>query len=344
MFFREAADIISQTLNPPLKTRQSASRQNSENDILVENWESLSAAFFEPVGEPTIIAYCYEEDLQLGDELPWWVNQFPSYSSSWMSELVPQLVPYVWHQRAPYNNQVPVYTNIDGQIVRAPIGCVALAMGTVMAYHRYPLQYDWMAITSYGSIPATPIKTPQKAVSKMLLDVANTVNTRWSIAGDGSGAGSVEGSPQVVGDLIKDGLQQLGYSSDVVENTSSSNLLDPVVLKENLQQGLPVIICSRGSSGGHAWVADGLISRNRYMDYSGWANYDIVGQRPGSHSVFIRERQEQVAIQIHYVWGWTNGQGNGWYYSFKPMNVTRDDITFTRYAKIMCANIKPTIK
>jgi hypothetical protein len=117
---------------------------------------------------------------------------------------------------------------------RAPIGCVAVAMGQVMYYHQSPSRYNW-------SIMPTDVGSTE--TSTMLYDAALSVNMHW---------GSCDGSWAWFSN-IEEGLEDdFGYSA----TTAPYNF---ATVFTNISFGSPVILgADRSLLQGHAWAASGV--------------------------------------------------------------------------------------
>ncbi len=99
------------------------------------------------------------------------------------------------------------------------------------------------------------------------------------------------------------------------------------------------MMMANGTSGGHAFVIDGIMIRKKYAYNPGWANYDVINDTPGRFDVYYIVQREKQAQQLHCLWGWTGGQGNGWYYRLTPID-TSSPVSFVGYNKAMYS-IKP---
>ena len=61
-------------------------------------------------------------------------------------------VPTKWGQGNPYNNLKAKPRESQNFL----IGCYTIAIGQIMAYHKYPATYNWDLLTATETIPATP--------------------------------------------------------------------------------------------------------------------------------------------------------------------------------------------
>lgn len=74
-----------------------------------------------------------------------------------------------WDQGCGFNQLFP---NMScGQCGHTYVGCVAIAMGQIMYYHRWPLNYDWSLMENDNGT---------YSASRMLIDVAASVNMHYA--------------------------------------------------------------------------------------------------------------------------------------------------------------------
>lgn len=154
-----------------------------------------------------------------------------------------------WNQRDPYNSQCPIYGK-DSTVV----GCVALAMGQICSYHKWPQSlnghtYDWNEMLK---------KSSHKYVSDIgLYDIAHLLHNigvlvKMNYGKDASGATN----PNALA-----GFKELGYSK-----VKFGDLLVPQCIAYLNDEG-PIYISGRSNRGGHAWVVDGYDNYSNAYDY-----------------------------------------------------------------------------
>ncbi|WP_437669129.1 C10 family peptidase [Sorangium sp. So ce131] len=151
-----------------------------------------------------------------------------------------------WHQGCGYNDEAP--TASGGPCGRAWAGCVAVAMGQIMKYHRYPGGYDWAAM---------PDSSGSAETSRLLRSVGDRVGMHYGASGSGASMSDVD-----------DALEDLGYST-------SARLVDFSfsTVKQEIDANRPVIMSGTRdcdflgfpTCGGHAWVVDGY-EENYYCE------------------------------------------------------------------------------
>ncbi len=189
--------------------------------------------------------------------------------------VAPLLSPFQqnWDQRSPYNIYCPV---ING--VTAPVGCTAVAVGQIMAYHEWPESYgeytfDWDTINSGNDY---------NSLARFLRLLGNPENLNMTYKQTSSGAVLIENAQRT--------FINMGYE-DPGEMQNFSALYVTTRLSSSDNRG-PVLCRGRDTSaGGHAWVIDGYLqykystdSMTYYGDYL-----------------------------YHCVWGW-GGKCNGYFY------------------------------
>lgn len=189
-----------------------------------------------------------------------------------------------WHQHSPFNDRV--HSVLNGP---TPAGCVAVALGQIMAYNEYPSISDYFNNTD---ITWDDIKTVcpkddrgnsgtykgQTGAGYLMALVGSLCNmlytTEWAFATPEAARGC---------------LAYLGYN-----NVNKKNYYDLTSITEMLDNGKPVFIGALPSwhnTEGHAWVIDGYRKQRRTVN--------------GSY---------EYRTYLHCNWGW-NGNCNGYFLS-----------------------------
>ncbi|MCM1150863.1 MAG: C10 family peptidase [Alistipes sp.] len=189
-------------------------------------------------------------------------------------------------------------------------GCVAIAMGQIMAYYRYPTSitttYPNNGFTQhYGETIALDweklIVNPYcYQISAFIREIGQKVGMRYDNP-TSSGADRT---------AVLNGFKSFGYSC---ASNLSSYAIAPI--RTSLNEKRPVYV--RGTDpveGGHAWVADGYIYTRKGTEY-----YELRIVDDG-----IRQYRDYVLVSstvvttdlVHYNWGW-DGNFNGY---FAPVN------------------------
>jgi len=206
-----------------------------------------------------------------------------------------------WHQRSPFNQFVP-----DDNGEHHAAGCVALAVSRVMAYCRYPENYcDWDAANCVYTYVANNTGTytffngsfiEQRIVAQLISDVGDGCYTNYDYWGSTGSFSTPE--------KAKDFMNRIGYTATKHKRYDKS---DEQRIYDNLLAGKPVLLSAiSGVTGGHMWVIDGMIDRQR----------EIKKVKNGS----VESTKTESQLLYHCSWGWRNGKGDGYYISgiFSP--------------------------
>jgi hypothetical protein len=191
----------------------------------------------------------------------------------------PLLTTY-WHQNAPYGNDCP---NGIG-------GCAPLAAAQIMAYHKYPEQFDghiynWDAMTAIPEL--SPGSTGAIAAAELIYDIAKAagaVYNTWTT--------DIYTTHQ-----IRNAIWFFSY------NCSEPLSYDEESIMGDINDEQPILITGFDNRGeGHAWVIDGYNRRNviytyYYMD---------------APTVVYDTRVHTISTFFHCNLGW-GGDSNGYY-------------------------------
>lgn len=224
---------------------------------------------------------------ELPDIPKWPFKPIPNYVS---------LMKTTWHQDAPYNSQCPL---ISGR--RAKVGCVALALGQILAYNKkmynvgpdkiVPMNGLVTADNTYypqWPIITKAIETPEPAgsylyqIQQYLSAIGRAVGMEYGVTE------SLASSEKNVPEFLKKipGYTDVAYKKATIEEISTQ-------LRFN-----EVPVYARGVNNGvqHAWVIDGWEKRTEWSGVGG----GIIGDTP---------------TEVDYVYcrfGFVNGQHDGW--------------------------------
>ena len=208
-----------------------------------------------------------------------------------------------WCQDFPFNNQLPL---VGGQ--RALVGCVAVAVGQIMAFHRHPAHYDWNTILSQGGWST--------ATQLFLRDVAVAVRTNFGTADTGGSSSNINNAASA--------LRNFGYSSAInIVNHSHSHI------RAQLTQNQPIYmrgdrrVANTGEKRGHAWVCDGFRTTHTYTYVFLWLPASWNGEFGKVHSITT---YETFWASYHMNWGW-GGWLNGWFISGN-VNANHNDLDY----------------
>lgn len=149
------------------------------------------------------------------------------------------LVTTAWHQRSPYNIKINDVFGTDNSR-ELPAGCVAIATGQIMAFHKFPGNIPWSNI----------LGGDDTAVSNFVYDVAQGVDTDYGYSGSGANINDA-----------KSYLESKGYNVQKVNHSTG-------ITKASLTVGRPVYMRGEKSVGnGHAWVCDGYVEESTEITY-----------------------------------------------------------------------------
>ena len=214
--------------------------------------------------------------------------------------------PVKWNQNSPYNNYCPKENNQS-----TDAGCVATAVAQLMAIYRYPSYYngysfDWEAMTSspFGYNCST---VGQENIARLMQQLGLKENldmsygTSVNVGGSGSGA--------EMGHSVRT-LKNFGYS-----NGGKHEDYNTLTVAAELREGYSVFIggfshknvkrflginISTKYSGGHQWLAHGLLERRRELKH------------------YQEGKYLYSSYESHYYplcnWGWS-GYHDGYYLS-----------------------------
>lgn len=207
------------------------------------------------------------ESISLSGELP-----------VYLKSAVAPLLSTTWNQGCYYNAQCPPH--VEGECGFCYAGCVATAMGQVMKYHNYPpagfgsniygtgnysnIFVDFSQATyNWGAMPNS-ISSDNAEIAKVLYHLGVSVNMGY--APDGSGAVSADAA-----NALRDHFDYESYLfyNERDDYTNESFWLE--VLINDLKSRRPVYYSGHGTSGGHAFVCDGIDNSNKMHINWGWS-------------------------------------------------------------------------
>ena len=191
-----------------------------------------------------------------------------------------------WNQQPPYNAYCPVIDDTN-----TVVGCMAVAIGQIMAYHQYPVSvgsdtFNWAEINSGNN-------NDRLAYFFRILGNPENLNMTYRL----SESSSLKNNAQRT-------FENLGYNNP--GSYLDFNEEEIIALLEQGEAGLSgggsVYVDGRfsGEGYGHAWVIDGYLQYNKVQD-----NILIIPQD----------------ILFHCVWGFALGNNNGYYYWAKTETI-----------------------
>lgn len=180
-----------------------------------------------------------------------------------------------WNQGCYYNSYCPEH--VDGPCNHTLAGCVAVAMAQIMNYHKEPIHGTGQLnfnTSSFGHLVVDFESTTYRwdemedhlygensAVAELIYHCGVGVMTHYSPMVSTAGNAAALTAFQSFFDYPTTSLVQR------LETTDENWLL---LLKQNLDQHLPVYYSGRSSSGGHAFVCDGYDEDDMFHFNFGW--------------------------------------------------------------------------
>lgn len=215
------------------------------------------------------------------------------------TQIISPLVPVQWGQGSPYNDNAPLLD--DG--THAAAGCVATAIAQIMAYHRYPLSYNWDEMLKYKSIFDNwqASITSKTEIARLFRTIGDNVGMQW---GSQSGAYTSDAPKH----FNKMGYASTGVYMDYDFDKTKISILDgiPIIIRGDATQEthtykkwfLGKTHTEYRYRDGHAWVIDGMINRRRKVEVFS--------------DGMLTKSYYQYEQLLHCNWGW-NGTSNGYY-------------------------------
>ena len=222
------------------------------------------------------------------------------------TQSVAPLLTEMWHQGCLYNSLCPTLSKLP--CGHAEVGCVAVAMGQIMHYWKYPAKgfgthsytnqgitlsadfgnttYDWDHMPD--SLTEASSEAEIEAVATLLYHCGVAVDMYYTVNGSGASSGDV---PNAL-------YRYFSYSKKIHfekrDNYSDEEWLS--MLKDNLDAHRPVMYSGSGNQGGHAFVCDGYDDNDMLHFNWGWGvanGYFSLGNLNPNGYAFNRN---QVAI------------------------------------------------
>lgn len=220
-----------------------------------------------------------------------WGGGIPDYDWTFDKEYGPwqevakcnTLVTTKWGQKSPYNDRCPIINN-----QRAPAGCVAVALGQIIATngHRfdfYPNQIAGQTIMwnpILQTIQNNDIDGNQASsqIAHLLRAIGIAVDMKY---GSSSSTAFSENAEQLLRDIGYRNVALIDYDMNVV-----TNLL--------CREHLPVYISGETSSldRAHAWVLDGQLSQERLIKFYNSRREEVF-------------RKTEIRNLVHCNFGWS---------------------------------------
>lgn len=230
-------------------------------------------------------------------------------------------VPVKWNQTAPYNNDIPLVCGDR----KAKVGCAAVALGQIMAYHKKPKSYDWSLLLSSPTVKTIAegeSLARTKEVARLMANLGEMAGTTYTCSGSTTGDNGVLYA-----------MRLLGYEGDkdVVRNSTVNHN----IIYESLLKKLPVmmIMYDYYTKLGHIWVVDGILRKERDMLY-----FNTVVNAQTNKTYWEVWQCRERYTQLHCNWGW-GGSSDGWY-SHRCLDPVDDNYSFRGPFVELIYNIK----
>lgn len=251
------------------------------------------------------------------------------------SSVVGPLMTTNWAQGTPYNKTLSHVPNEDGTVyVLPPAGCVAVAIGQILAYHKAPntitaggmtWQGDWDEITQ-SPMASFLSDEYQTQVADLMKVIGNGVYMQYEW----------DGSSSNIDNAYNFFKTTIGASANQIESYSYLSISNSLA---NLR---PVYIRGYDSNkkSGHAWVLDGKRAETAKVYERIYRSKVAVPSNPIVNSewelISSVYQSESTTPQVHCNWGWGN-RANG-HFDSGVFNVA--EFSFNKSIYIIC-NINP---
>ena len=228
-----------------------------------------------------------------------------------------------WGQSpAPYNDSVPVCSSTSNMLA----GCVAVAMGQIMAKHEHPASgsyvhqeynrtvsatYNWSKIKASSDARLLPLTGGRSGVANILAEAGYKVNMQYGCSSSGA-----------YSDDVPSAFSQMGYT------TSEDKDFNLATVLSEIDASRPVYISGYSSLGGHAWVVEGYKQKINNIVYGRDCPYGGEEIPPTVTDYYV------TSNYLYFNLGW-HGSSNGFY-----LADTFDSWNFPTGVKIVY-NIKP---
>ncbi len=216
------------------------------------------------------------------------IGKKPIFQSASLPSHVDPLITDRWHQEAdPYLR----FTPLDSLGNHCVVGCVGLALGEVMRYHRWPTDaFDWDAmLDEYAEGQFT--ERQGDAVGHLLADCGRVVNTEY---------GTYASSAEIVSQPIAL-VDSFGYDPAIQLHYRDfyrrSEWFD--MLRNELANNRPILLCASSATLSHAFICDGynedgqfhILWGNPTKDEDGWYDFDLL--TPDQPKWYVKDNPER---------------------------------------------------
>lgn len=165
------------------------------------------------------------------------------------------------------------------------VGCVPVAVGQIMWYHRWPVTFAW---------PDMPANSPNSTTADFLYTLGKRMNINYN--GNSSSASN--------GDA-EDALKFYNYSTAI-------GFYDESIISSNITVGRPVYIYGEVAQSGHAWVCEGTRDLISHYGYQLMILSDVEPPLQYVNWVQPYDAYAGTTTYLYHNLGY-EGDGNGWY-------------------------------
>lgn len=190
-----------------------------------------------------------------------------------------------YNQDAPYNDLCPIDPSTG---LRSMTGCVATALASIARYYEYPKHgqdsisytsnglrlsmnfakntYDWEnMLKDYNGRLSQYTEVQRNAVAMLMRDMGYAVQMSY-----GSNASGAHRDPTTFGIVQYMGFDSILNYRERMDYDDDDEWI--AVLKDNLDNDLPVYYTGQGDGGGHAFICDGYNEDDFFHINWGWGN------------------------------------------------------------------------
>lgn len=309
-FFRDLA-VCSDALVEEAEKEQAALA--TRGDIWQPHW--MSPSFFRVDGRLYEVVRRLTQ-YEMDNDAP----GFP-YAEVYQSVTTGDIIPALWNQTAPYNNDMDCYVTGTNEKVR--VGCIPVACGQIMSYYKKPLSYDWNLLTASPSIANNT--SAAREVARLLFYMHQIGDLRSNP--DRNASSGDKRSVQAI-------FEMMGYDYAYRRDYTvygDAECYDSIY--NNVKFHHPVLMMGEVPDQ-HAWVIDAIIHQEWWV-YT--AEEVHSSTPPYVYGEVVRRRY--AGRFYHCNWGW-GGHSNGWYYSFTPQFTDGKKVNF-EVQKAIITQIKP---
>ena len=238
------------------------------------------------------------------------------------------LIKTLWEQSRDYNDKVPVKCTKNEE---APVGCVAVAVGQMLAYYKKPAVFKgrtmhWNDMTKvdagamFSSIDNYSVGSNPTAVEDIqhllaYLGDGDLLNMDYGCGSSGSNIVKAIETFIELGYIV---AQQSDYNNDLVVQQIVNN--NPVYIRgksKKKEHRLLGINFYNTYDGGHAWLLDGYVYQNERITY--YIECPIWRGLEKTTKVVVQTDSKSIEL-IHNNFGWggsTYGYSGstGWYHA-----------------------------